>query len=109
MAKKNETVELKLNIRDRILVQGLLPKQSDIITQVLVADIIKKVAFSQQENKSCDIKNVGGQISWQKQKTITVHFTTAEIVILKAQIQEKDKQKSITQEMLPLVLKLKDI
>ncbi len=108
MAKKNEKV-VKLNILERILVRRLLPKQSDIITQVLVADIIKKMVFSQQESKSCDIKFVGEQISWKKQKTITVSFMDAEIEVLKSQVQEMDKQKSITQEMLPLVLKLKDL
>ena len=111
-AKLNKDgIEVKLDVEERFIFNKLCPPESDILTQVIVADIRKKVAFSQAEIKKFGMTFPPGQIKWsiEKAKAVKISFTKVEIELLKTQILEMDKKKKITQQILTLVLKIKDL
>jgi len=107
--KKKDEVKIKLGILDRINVTKLLPDESDILTQIVVVDIGKKIRFTQAENKAVGITVTSpGNLGWKKNKIVEIIFTKPEIELLKTQITDLDKKKKVTQQMLPTILKIRD-
>lgn len=101
---------MKLSIKDRIIIPGLYPLQSNIIDQVLIKDIRIKTDLSQAEFKEINIKAADGKYTWdnKKGKDKEVTFTEAELNLLRTQIDKMDKEKKITQEILSLCLRIKE-
>ena len=105
---------MKLTVKDRLNISGLYPERSNIVNQILVKDIIKKVQIDQDEMKKIQMKNieVNGHLQtiWNKDKAkeVNIDFTEAEIGMLKNQVTELDKKNYITQDMIDLVLKIRD-
>ncbi|MFX0084348.1 MAG: hypothetical protein ACFFAU_01640 [Candidatus Hodarchaeota archaeon] len=102
-------MKVKLTVKDRILIANLYPNEADLVTQILVRDISKKVDFSQEEIKNIELKLAGvGRYVWNSDAPdLEVNFTEKELTLLRNQIGKLDRQKKITQNMLDLVLKLK--
>jgi len=106
---------MKLTIRERVEITNLFPQHHDIMTQVLVEDISKKVKLSQEEIEMIGLKrkitldNV--QLSWDETKTkdIDIRFSKTELQFLKRQVLQYDDQKKITQGMLSVCLKLQAV
>jgi len=101
---------MKLSVVDRIIISALYPKESDLVTQVLVQDIIKKVAFTQEEFTAMGFKIDGQTYSWDQSKAIEkdVDLTDTEHNFLKTQINVLDREKKVSQQMLPLINKFND-
>lgn len=103
---------MKLNVRERIEITNLFPQHHNIMTQILVEDISKKIKLSQKEMDVIGLKRKltpdGAQLSWDemKQKDTDIQFTKNELQFLKSQVSEYDDQKKITQGMLSVCLKL---
>lgn len=99
---------MKLSIKDRLTIASLYPQQSNIVEQVIVKDIKKKVDLSQSEFKEINLKVSEGKYTWNnKAKDKEVDFTESELSLLKSQIDKLDKEKKITQDILSLCLKIK--
>jgi len=105
-------MKMKLTIKDRLLFSTLYPQQSDILTQMLVRDISDKVKIEKEELDEIEFKpNKNGQgFSWNKEKAIEVEmeFTKTELEWLQSRVQELDKKKTITQDLLDLCLKIRE-
>ena len=101
---------MKLSTKDRLIIPGLYPQQSNIIDQVLIKDIKLKVDLIQSEFKEIDFKIIGDKYTWnnKKGKDKEVNFTEAELSLLRTQIEKMDKEKKITQEILSLCLRIKE-
>lgn len=99
---------MTLSLKDRLNFVLLFPEKGNIIQQILVADISKKVSLTQDEIKEFELKQEGTVLKWneEKAKDIEVEFTEAELNLLKEQIKELDSKGEITQAILPLCLKL---
>jgi hypothetical protein len=102
---------MKLTIKDRVVMPSLYPKESNIVNQILVKDIKEKVELTQPELKEIDFKPMGTHYSWdmKKAKDKKVDFTEAELDLLKNEIDKLDKEKKITQDILPLCLKIREV
>ncbi len=100
---------MKLTIKDRMLISQLYPKEGNLISQILVKDISKKVKITQEDIDKYEIKSDKGSINWnlKKEKEIEVDFTDKEIELLKEQVEKLDKENKITQDNLELCLKIK--
>lgn len=104
---------MELNVKERLDIRGLYPRESDIITQTLVKDIDKKVMLTQNEQKKIEFKLEDKMFKWNQKKAkmacINVEFSDAEINFLKEQAERMNKEKKITQENLDLIIKIKNI
>ena len=75
---------MKLNILERIMVLGILPKQSDFVSMKIIMDLQKAVGFSQNELDKSNIKaHEDGSIAWEKdfEKEVKITKRAAEIII----------------------------
>jgi len=107
-------MKIVLSFKERFVIGSFLPKQSDIVTMIIAKDIIEKVETTQEENKLAGVKpNPQGGVSWdvEQAKAIDkeIDFTNPEIELLQTQIKLRDTKKEITQELLGLVIKLRDM
>jgi len=97
---------MKLSVKDRVVVRQLYPDHHDLMTQVLVRDIIKKIEFSQKELKEIEYKVLGnGKETW-KEKDIDVKFTDSELSFLRDQVNRLNSEKKINQDNLDICLKI---
>lgn len=99
-----------LSVKERFLMGVLYPRESDLVTQILVKDIKSKAEISQKEMKMIDFKQVSTGFQWdvKKAKDKNVDFTEAEVNLLKEQVERLDKEKKITTELVDLCLKIKE-
>jgi hypothetical protein len=110
-AKKNEESKLALTIKERLLVPQLYPREAGLTDQTIVRDIARKVNLSQEEQKKVGLKTMPNGFTWdnKKEKVIEVEFTDAEINLLKDRINKLDQEKKITQQLVELCLKIKNV
>ena len=110
-AENVEGIVLELGIHDRILMQGLLPKEGDFITIKMVRDICDRVGLSQGEIKKHNVRRREDGAGWQwnepKEKK-EFSFSSAEMELLKAKVSELDKTKKISNETLSLCEMIRD-
>ena len=101
---------MKLTIKDRLLINELYPKESNLISQILVKDINEKVNITQNDIDKYNIKPEKNGLTWnvKKDKGIEVGFTDKEIEFLKKQVERLDAESKITQSNIDLCLKIKE-
>jgi hypothetical protein len=100
---------MKLAVKERILIAGIYPRESNIINQTIVKDISDKVKILQDEMKEINLKLDGGQFTWDNKKAVDkdVEFTDLELQLLKGQVDKLDKENKITMDILDLCLKIR--
>lgn len=112
MAKvtKVESVEKALTIKDRFALIGILPKQGDIISMMMVRDIETKMVMSPAEKEKHNFrKRPGGGWEWdlpQKRKKFT--FSIAEMEVVRSQIGDLDRQKEISADILDFCILMRE-
>ena len=108
--KKVESVEKALTIKDRFALVGILPKQSNIITMMMIRDIEIKMAMTQTEkNKHKFRKRNDGGWEWElPNKRTTFTFSNAEMELIRTQITELDKQKKISADLLDFCILMRE-
>ena len=106
---------MKLSIKERVIFSGILPQVGTIVSQIVVKGIIEKVQLSKEDAEKAKLQEValpGGQkgLKWDENKVAEkeVVFTEAELAVMREQIDSLDSQKKISQELLPLCLKIKN-
>lgn len=104
---------MRLTVKERILMPNICPIQgADIVTQILVRDLLKKVELTQPEMKKISFRQneAGTGVEWKLDilplKSIT--FTELELGALKNRVEKMDKEKKVSQELLSLCLKIRD-
>ena len=112
MAKntKVKSVEKALTIKDRFALVGILPKQDDIITMMMIRDIEIRMMMTQTEKDKHNFKkSPDGMWTWDfatKRKTFT--FSNAEMELIRTQITELDKQKKINADLLDFCILMRE-
>ena len=99
---------MKLNILERIIILGILPKQADFISIKIITDLQKEVGFSQNELDKSNIKVLeNGSISWDNdfEKEIKVTKRAAEIII--KGLKELSEKNSVTAQHISIFEKFK--
>ena len=74
---------MRFNILERIMILGVLPKQSDFVSMKIIDHLQRAVGFSQGELDKYNIKNhPNGSVSWEKdfEKEVKVTMRAAEII-----------------------------
>jgi len=100
---------MKLSIKERFGLRQVYPQQSNLVNQVMVRDISKKVELTQTEMKKHDVKqktasdgsvNIVWDDSNERPRGFT--FTDAEVTFLKEQVERLNKANQISQDILNL-------
>ena len=97
-------------IKDRLIISLLYPKESDLITQILVKDLRAKLDFTQKEITDLGFKVTKEGYQWnQKGEKVTyIEFTDKEIKLLQDGVKTLDEEKKISQDNLDLCKKIQD-
>ncbi len=108
---KVESVEKALTIKDRFALLGILPKQGDIITMMMVRDIEIKVVITQAEKEKHNFRKREGGGGWQwdlpkKRRTFT--FSIAEMELVRTQIADLDRQKKVSADILDFCILMRE-
>ncbi len=112
MAKstKVESIEKALTIKDRFALLGILPKQGDIITMMMIRDLEIKMLMTQAEKEEHNFrKSPGGGWTWDspnKRKSFT--FSIAEMEVIRTQITDLDKQKKVSTDLLDFCILMRE-
>lgn len=100
---------INLNVKERLLMATILPKESDIKTMTICKDISAKTDLTQTEFEEIGFNNEGGGYSWSKNIDKTIDFTEAEIQVVKVALKKLDEEKKITRDALDIYYKFNGI
>lgn len=108
--KKDKAITLRLSFGERMNFSLVYPKETDILTGLILRDIKNKINLSQKEIKTLDAKRSGNGMEWQTKndKIKNISFTTPEMEFLKSRVAELDKQKKVPQDFLEIALQIQD-
>jgi len=103
-----------MTVRDRLLIGLIYPEKTNMSENAIIEDINKKVRLTQKDIDKYGIKQLGsadgGGWNWdpKKDKGEDFKFSGAEIEFLRSRVTELDNKKSITRELYPLCLKIRN-
>ena len=102
---------IALTVKDRLLITQLYPKESNLVEQTIVRDISRKIEISQKEQEEIGLKAVQQGFTWdqEKEKVEQVELSDIELSLLKDRVNALDSEKKITQQILELCLKIKNV
>lgn len=100
-------MNVKLTIKDRIVLLTLLPRQGGLIELQTIKRLIQILEFTSEEIEKYQLKDTANGVRWNKEKEEEkeVIFTDSQINIIKKSINEADKNKTLTLEMLETIEK----
>lgn len=108
-------VKMKLGVKDRLMIQQILPREGNLITHRLIRDITAKTELSQADMDGVKMKPLPtGGVTWDDklekflgQKTLK--FTDAEIGFLKDQVKKLNEKEKITRDQSLLCERIHDL
>lgn len=100
---------MKLTIRDRLMIAGLLPASNDFVTMKVVSDLANDLGLSADEIKKYKVRtevnpvtNVS-QTMWDNADyTKEIPFNPVSFGIVRAALKKRDEEKMITVETMSL-------
>ena len=95
---------MKLLIKDRFILLGLLPSKGDYVTLTIKEDIVKKISISQKEIQEIGLTSDGGKISWNtdKEKDNDFKFTELETNMILGILNSLNESKELTDDTFAL-------
>jgi hypothetical protein len=94
---------MKLNIPDRLLLLGVIPKQGNFLTLKIVKDLIDKISFSSKELEEYQLTEKNGQVNWKTDKTDyekDIELSGSEKAVIIDALKNLDGKKELTLDML---------
>ena len=88
-------MKLKLNVLERIILLGLLPKDENYLTFKLITQLKSDLSFSDKEMKDWGITMLeDGRVTWKKtgDKQIEIGETIETMIVEKLKTVEKEKK-----------------
>ena len=87
---------MKLQILERITLQGLIPVEGNYITYGLIKQMRTELSFTEKEIKDCKIIQTGDRITWDdkkdKPKEIEIPETVLSMIVLALEKLEKEEK-----------------
>lgn len=103
-----------LTVKDRLIIQTILPREDNFITIALCRDLAEKVRLSQEMMDGCKMHydEKAGMTAWDDKLadafSTEVVFTQAEMELFFRVIKDMDIEKRITQDNFDTLKKLRD-
>lgn len=105
MAEENKPYDL--NIMNRLILKGILPKENNFATMRLLKNLNEKLRLTEKEIKDCKIAplpngkiNFGDPEAIKITKTIIIDIILVRIIV--EEFKKLDREKKITDEMINL-------
>jgi len=94
---------MKLNIAERIMLLGVLPRQSDYVSLRIMEELRMNAGFSQAELDKYKIESFkDGSLKWEKNFDKEVRITKRAAEIITASLKELSEKKQLTAEHLSI-------
>jgi hypothetical protein len=99
---------MKLSIKERLILQGLLPQQGSMLTMTIVQEVQDKIKITSDEISKLNMKETKQGITWDAEKEIELELELNDSIkkVLKESAQKADKEEKVTTENLSLIQKL---
>ena len=93
---------MEFNIGERLMLMGILPKESNVLTVKVVRELRQALEFSAQELEDYGITIKGTRFEWAKDgmKYVDINVSARDVII-KA-LKELDKSGKVNEAQLPL-------
>lgn len=100
-------MEINLNVADRLTIMSILPTTGKIQDLVEVFDIVKKIKFSDSEQKELNMTTRDNRVYWDTNKELEKPFEMSieQIKIIKDKIKELDERGAVSMTSLETCLK----
>ena len=96
---------MKLDIKNRLLLIGMLPQQGSLSEMVDIYDLVRDLKLSDEEKGAISYIENGNYVKWDfdKDPNKDININSSQMNIIKKTIDRLDKENKITLEMIPLI------
>lgn len=96
---------MKLDIKNRLLLIGMLPQQGSLSEMVDIYDLVRDLKLSDEEKGAISYIENGNYVKWDfdKDPNKDININSSQINIIKRAIDKLDKENKISLEMIPLI------
>jgi hypothetical protein len=70
---------MKLNLKDRLVISGIMPSEGNFTTMVIKSDLLKKLQPTQDEIKELEIEQHDDMMKWNISKDLEKDFDLTEL------------------------------
>lgn len=105
-------MKLQLTFRDRLVLQGILPKQGGLITMSLVQELQEKIRITSKEVERVKMKEDKRGITWDQTAEgipLSIDLTPSLVKVLKDSAKQVDKEEKVTTENIDLIKQLMEL
>lgn len=99
---------LTMTVKDRLMINELLPRKSNLVDQLLARDILTKTSIDQQEAKEIGLVASESLVQWNQDVDLlkVVEFTEAELNFLDRNIKRLSSEESVGRDMVEVITKI---
>lgn len=96
---------MKLDIKNRLLLIGMLPQQGSLSEMVDIYDLVRDLKLSDEEKGAISYIENGNYVKWDfdKDPNKDININSSQMNIIKRAIDKLDKENKISLEMIPLI------
>ena len=95
---------MELNVKDRLLLLSVLPKEGNITTLKIVRKLREDLSFSEEEHKELNFQESDGKLAWDMaangDKEIEIGEKASNVIV--EALKELDRNKKLHEEHLPI-------
>ena len=102
---------MKLSITERLIIPDLLPESGGMIDMLLAKSIREKTELTASEISAWNVRQESDKILWDGVKACDkeIQFESSELTLLKNQIDKLDKEQKITNRIIDLCVKIRNV
>lgn len=96
---------MKLDVKNRLLLIGMLPQQGNLSEMVDIYDLVRDLKLSDEEKGAISYIENGNYVKWdfEKDPNKDINISSSQMKIIKKTIEKLDKENKINLEMIPLI------
>ena len=93
-----------LTVHDRILLLGILPKETNYVTLKILDDLRMNLSYTEDETKEwgIDVDRENNQVSWDEDGEADIPIGEIATGIIVDQLRNLDKQEKLTLSLVPV-------
>lgn len=97
-------MKIGLNVGERMIVLGLMPKEGSIVTLKMIRTLVEKLGLSAEQMKEFEVVEDGDMVRWNRkgQELIEFELVDAEVELIKKQLKKMDAENKLQQQMVPV-------
>jgi predicted transcriptional regulator len=91
---------MKLDVRERIILSQILPKEGSFTNLKLIRVMQEELSFSEAENKILDFKQAEDRLTWSEDTVEQKDIKFGEVIekLIVSKLTELDKEEKLTNE-----------